>query len=111
MKRMYIRADGYMEASTLGSTGVPLECDENVKTFGLSASVKSKFTALLGEMQQDGIAELHIEVNGGKDFVHIVRTNGDVDLGDRSNYPVFALIDDWMTEFHPELDLSDETLE
>lgn len=111
MKRMMLKSNGYMEASTLGATGDPLECDANINTSPISDSIKAKFNALLGEMEQDGIAELHIEVNGGKDFVHIVRTNGDVDVGDRSNYPVFALIDDWMPDFHPDLDLSDETLE
>ena len=111
MKRMLLKSNGYMSASTLGATGDPLECDENVNTFTLSDNVSQLFTAMLGEMQQDEISEIHIEMNGGKDFVHIVRNNGDVDLGDRNDYPVFALIDEWILEFHPEIDLSDETLE
>ena len=111
MKRMMLKSNGYMEASTLGSTGVPLECDDNVKTFGLSSNYEQQFIALLGQMQKDSIDEIHIEVNGGKDFVHLVRSNGDVDIGNREDYPIFAAIDDWMMEFHPTQDLSDETLE
>lgn len=101
MKRMNLKANGELSASTQGADGGQIECDVNVTTSSAGAATLELFSTMLNDMAANDVVEVHIEQNNGGEMCHIVTNFGSVSVGSPSDYPAFGLIDSWIVEFLP----------
>lgn len=102
MKRMNLKINGELSASTQGADGNQIECDVNVTAADVGAATLELFSTMLNDMAANDVVEVHIEQNNGNEMCHIVTNFGSVNVGNPDDYPAFDLIDGWIVEFQPE---------